>query len=691
MPDLVSLRADRNVGVITIDNPPVNAVNAAVRAGVVEALARLRTEAAIEAVVIMCAGRTFIAGADISEFGKPPVRPTLPGVIGAIESMDKPVVAAMHGTPLGGGLEMALGCHFRIAGPGTKLGLPEIKLGLVPGAGGTQRLPRLIGMDKALAMILTGAPITATDARDCGLIDAIVDGDLGTAAVDFARTVVAERRALKLARNASDRLQAIVAAPARFDELAAPYLKRARGQKAPAGAITALRGAFDLPFDEALARERAIFVDLRDGEQSRSLRHVFFAEREAAKLPDLTAAVKPHEITRAAVVGAGTMGGGIAICLANAGIPVTVIEASEEALARGLDAIAKNYRGLAKRGTLSAEAAERRIGLVTGTTDLARSAEADIIIEAVFEDMAVKAKVFAELGRHAKVEAVIATNTSYLDVNAIAELTPRPESVVGMHFFSPAPVMRLIEVVRARETAPQTLATTIALARRISKVPVVVGVCHGFVGNRMMRLRSIECERLLIEGALPREVDAAMTEFGFAMGPFGVMDLAGLDISWRMRKAQGATAPIGDALCAMGRFGQKTERGFYLYDAGSRTPRPDPEVETLIVETSARLGVARRAIDANDIVERLLFPMINEGARILDENIVRASGDIDVVWVNGYGFPAWRGGPMYYADTLGLAHVRDRLEQFAAMTGDERHKPAPLLMRLAAEGRGFES
>jgi 3-hydroxyacyl-CoA dehydrogenase len=684
--DLVTLRRDGNIGVIVIDNPPVNAFSAPARAGVLAALLRASDDAAIEAIVLRCAGRTFIAGADISEFGKPPQPPSFPEVIGAIEACTKPVVAALHGTALGGGLEVALGCHYRVAVPGTRLALPEIKLGLIPGAGGTQRLPRLVGIEKGLAMILSGDPIPAEEAQAVGLIDAIVD-DLDAGAIKFAREI-AQKRPLPRARDKSDKIASFVADPAAFDALAKPYLKRARGLNAPAAAIDAIRGALTLSFDEAIARERTIFVALRDGEQSKALRHIFFAERAAAKV-DLPAGVKARKVERAAIIGAGTMGGGIAMCFANAGIPVSLIEMSAEALARGRDAIAKNYRGMVSRGGLAQDEMDRRLALIESATDTGAVASADLVIEAVFEDMEVKRKLFADLDRLAKPGAVLATNTSYLDVNAIAQATARPQDVLGMHFFSPANIMRLVEVVRAEKTAPDALATAVTVTRTIGKAPFVVGVCHGFVGNRMLRLRTVEAERLLLEGALPQDVDGALTDFGFAMGPFAVSDLAGLDIAWRMRKAQGLRAEIADRLCEMGRFGQKTGRGFYLYEAGSRTPKPDPEVEQLIVETAARLGIARAPIAKNEIVERLLFPMINEGARILEEGIAKRPGDIDVIWVNGYGFPAWRGGPMHYADTLGLGYIHDRLIAFAAKTGDKRHKPSAQLERLAAVGKGF--
>jgi 3-hydroxyacyl-CoA dehydrogenase len=688
---LVDLHHDGNIGVIVIDNPPVNALKNAVRSGLFDALSRAREDASIEALVITCAGRTFIAGADISEFGKPPQRPTTIDVIAAIETMPKPVIAAMHGTALGGGLEVALGCHYRIAVPSAKLGLPEIKLGLMPGAGGTQRLPRLIGIEKALDMIVTGEQVSASEAHDAGLVDMIVVGDLAAAAVAYAQRVVNEKRPLRRARDSDEKLMPFKSDPAAFDVLAAKYQKRGKALHAPAAAIAAVRWALDLPIDEALNRERVKFLELVADDQSKAQRHIFFAEREATKVKDLPADVKPLEIKRAAVIGAGTMGGGIAMCFANAGIPVTLVDAFPEALTRGLETVRKNYQATAARGGLIAEETNRRLDSIRSSIDLAAVADADVIVEAVFEEMDLKTRIFADLDRLAKPQAVLATNTSYLSVNDIALATRRPEAVVGMHFFSPANVMRLLEIVRGAATAPATLSTAVAVGRKIGKVPVVVGVCHGFVGNRMLRLRSVEGERLLLEGALPQDVDAAMTEFGFPMGPFAASDLAGLDVSWRMRKAQGLKAPIADQLCERGRFGQKTGQGFYRYETGSRTPKPDEEVEQLILATAQRLGTNRRTIDRKEIVERLLFPMINEGARILDEGIAARPGDIDVIWVYGYGFPSWRGGPMFYADSLGLTYVSDRLKGFAAQSGDNRHEPTSLLARLADEGRGFVS
>jgi 3-hydroxyacyl-CoA dehydrogenase len=688
---VVELCREDEIAVVLVDNPPVNALKHEVRLGLMDAFSQARDDPAVAAIVLACAGRTFIAGADITEFDKPPKPPHLSEVIALIESIGKPVVAAIHGTALGGGFEIALGCHFRVAAPGARVGLPEIKLGLIPGAGGTQRLPRLIGIEKALPMILSGDPIPAKEALQYGAVDAILEGELTPAAVEFAREMVREKRPLRRVRDMDEKLAPIRQDPAKFDEFAAPLSKRTRGLHAPPKATEAVRWSLEVPFDEAERRVRSAFQELRQGEQSKAQRYIFFAEREAAKVPGLSPGTRPREVARAAVIGAGTMGGGIAMSFANAGIPVTLIETGQEPLTRGLDTIAKNYRNTVKRGGLAPDEMERRLGLIAGSTKFERAAEADIVVEAVFEEMELKKRVFGDLDRIAKPNAVLASNTSYLDVNAIGQSTKRPQAVVGMHFFSPANVMRLLEVVRGEATAPDVLATAMAVGRRIGKVPVVVGVCHGFVGNRMLRARSIEAERLLLEGALPQDVDGAIVEFGFPMGPFAMGDLAGLDVSWRMRKAQGLKSEIADQLCEAGRFGQKTGKGFYLYEAGSRTPRPDPEVEGLIVGTSTRRGVVRRPIDKKEIVERLIFPLINEGARILEEGIAARPGDIDVIWIYGYGWPVWRGGPMFYADRVGLASIRDRLAEMAGRSKDTRLAPGPLLARLAAEGRGFAS
>ncbi len=682
----VDLRREGRIAIVTVDNPPVNALKHEVRAGLAEALDRTRRADSVEAVVIACAGRTFFAGADITEFGKPPQAPSLGDVIDRIEAMPQPVLAALHGTALGGGFELALACHFRVAAAGARVGLPEVKLGLLPGAGGTQRLPRLVGPEKALKMIVTGEPVGAAEALADGIVDEIADGDLTGAAIAFARRVLAERRPLRLVRDRDDKLVA-----EGFADAAATLTQRLRGREAPAACVEAVRNAIVLPFEEGLRRESELFQELVAGDQSKAQRHVFFAEREAAKVPGMAADTRPRLIDRAAVIGAGTMGGGIAMCFANVGIPVSLIETGNDLLQKGLDRIAANYRATASRGGLAAGDIERRMGLITGAVGIEAAAKADVVIEAVFEEMDLKKRVFADLDRVAKRDALLATNTSTLDVDEIARATSRPQDVVGTHFFSPANVMRLLEIVRGAESAPDAVATALALARRLGKVPAVVGVCYGFVGNRMLARRSVEAERLLFEGTLPQEVEAALVEFGLPMGPFAMMDLAGLDVGWLIRQGRGETAAIEDALCEAGRFGQKTGKGYFRYDAGSRAPIPDAEVERIILDASARRGIARRKIEPEEIVERMIFPMINEGARILEEGIAARPGDIDVIWVYGYGWPVWRGGPMYYADRIGLAHLRDRLSFYAERSGDASLRPAALISRLAAEGRGFRS
>ena len=682
----VDLRREGDIAVVTADNPPVNALKHQVRAGLAEALHQTRDDPAIKAVVIACAGRTFFAGADITEFGKPPQAPGLGEVIAAIEAMPKPVIAALHGTALGGGFELALACHFRVAVAGARVGLPEVKLGLLPGAGGTQRLPRLIGPEKALKMIVTGDPIEASEALADGIVDEIVDGDLTTGTIAFARSVAAENRPLRLVRDREDKLSA-----EGFADAAEALTRRLRGREAPAACVEAVRNAIVLPFEEGLKREGELFRKLVTGDQSKAQRHVFFAEREAARVPGIPEGTKPRPIASGAVIGAGTMGGGIAMCFANAGIPLTIVETGRDLLQKGLDRVAANYRATVARGGLGADEMERRIALIKGVTELDAVGAADFVIEAVFEEMQLKKRVFADLDRVAKANAVLATNTSTLDVDEIARATSRPRDVLGTHFFSPANVMRLLEIVRGAATSPDALVTAVTLGRYLGKVPVTVGVCYGFVGNRMLARRSVEAERLLLEGALPQEVDAAVTGFGFPMGPFAMADMAGLDVGWRIRKGRGERNEIEDALCEAGHFGQKTGKGYFRYDAGSRAPVPDPEVERTIVDASSRAGITRRAITQEEIVERMIFPMINEGARILEEGIAARPGDIDVIWVYGYGWPVWRGGPMYYADRLGLAHLRDRLTIYAERSGDETLRPATRISRLAAEGRGFAS
>ena len=682
MSSFVSVARQGDVAVITIDNPPVNALSFHVREPLMQALVSLRDDPSVAAIVIACAGRTFVAGADITEFGKPMQQPELRAIVAVLEAIAKPTVAAIHGTALGGGLELALGCHFRVADAGAKVGLPEVKLGLLPGGGGTVRLPRLVGPSKALAMIVSGTPVGAREAQAAGLVDAVVEGDLTANAVAFAAGKASAGAPAIPVRDRDARLREIDLAA--FDAEAAELAKKARGLEAPLACAEAVRNAITLPFDEALAAERALFVKLVAGDQSRAQRHLFFAEREAAKVPGKD--LQKRKIARVGIIGAGTMGGGIAMAFVNGGFPVTLLETSQEALQRGLATIDKNYAVSVSRGSLSEEARQARLALFSGTTDYADLAGCDLIVEAVFEEMSVKKEVFGKLDTVAKPGAILATNTSYLDINEIAASISRPQDVLGMHFFSPANVMKLLEIVRAEKTAPDALASVVDLARRIAKVPVIVGVCHGFVGNRMLSARGAEQEALLLEGATPAQVDKAFTDFGWPMGPFQMGDLAGLDIGWRNRKARGQTAVIADALCEQGRFGQKTGKGYYLYENGSRTPRPDLEVEALIRAMAAELGIAPRQIEAEEIIERTLYPMINEGARILEEGIALRASDIDTVWVNGYGFPIGKGGPMFFAGLAGAGKIVQRLDHWHERTGRPAFKVAPLLRRFAETG-----
>ena len=678
----VSVAIENGVAVVVIDNPPVNALSFHLRKPLFEALTTLRDDPAARAIVIACAGRTFVAGADITEFGKPMEQPELRAIVALLETIPKPTVAAIHGTALGGGLELALGCHFRVAEKSAKLGLPEVKLGLLPGGGGTVRLPRLVGAAKALAMVVSGTPISAGEAEAAGLVDAVVDSNLLAEAVRFAYEMVDRGGPFAPVRDRNDRLAGTDLAA--FDARAADLAKKARGLDAPLACAEAVRNAITLPFDEALAAERQLFLKLVSGDQSRAQRHLFFAEREAAKIPGKD--LQKRRIQRVGIIGAGTMGGGIAMAFANGGLPVTLLETSDEALRRGLATIGKNYAVSVSRGSLSEEAKQKRLDLFKGSTDYADLADCNLIIEAVFEDMAVKKEVFGRLDAIARPGAILATNTSYLDVNEIAASTARPHDVLGMHFFSPANVMKLLEVVRADKTAPEVLATVTDLARRIGKVAVVVGVCHGFVGNRMLSARGAENEALLLEGATPAQVDRAFTAFGWPMGPFQMGDLAGLDIGWRNRKARGLTAVIADTLCEQGHFGQKTGRGWYRYESGAREPVADPEVEALIRAKATELGIAQREIGAGEIIERTLYPLVNEGARILEEGIASRASDIDVVWVNGYGFPIGKGGPMFWAGLEGAGKIVERLEYWHRRTGRAIFEPAPALRKLAETG-----
>ncbi|MDV6227858.1 3-hydroxyacyl-CoA dehydrogenase NAD-binding domain-containing protein [Nitratireductor aquimarinus] len=686
MSDTVKITRDDGIAVLTLDNPPVNALGHALRAPLFEALQQAKADDAVQAIVITCAGRTFIAGADISEFGKPPKEPSLPDLIAMLESIDKPTVAAIHGTALGGGLELALGCHYRVAEKSAMIGLPEVNLGLIPGAGGTVRLPRLVGPEAALKMIVSGKPIGMDEAVRLGAVDRLAETDLLAEAIAFAREKAASGNAHPHIRARAEKLAVDLAA---FDEAVKAVTKKARGLTAPHTAAEAVRNAITMEFDAALDRERELFLERRDSAESAAQRHLFFATREATKVPGVGRETEARKIARAGVIGAGTMGAGIAMALANGGIPVTILEMNEDAIARGLAHVEKTYAGSVKRGSIAPEEKEARIARISGTTDYADLSDCDIVIEAVFEDMGVKRQVFTALDSVLKPGAILASNTSYLDVNEIAATTKRPQDVVGLHFFSPAHVMKLLEIVRGDETAPEVIKTALTLARKIGKVPVVVGVCNGFVGNRMLAARREQNEDLLLSGATPEQVDRVFTDFGWPMGPFQMVDLAGLDISWKHRQSLGLTAPIADTLCEAGHFGQKAGRGFYLYEEGSRTPKPDPFVQELIEKKAAELGVERREISADEITERTLYPMINEGAKILEERIAARASDIDVVWVNGYGFPVAKGGPMFWAERFGIKTIVERLEHWHQKTGNPLFEPAPLLRQLALTGGGF--
>jgi 3-hydroxyacyl-CoA dehydrogenase len=685
----VDISTRGRVAVLTVDNPPVNALSQHVRKGLHDGIKQATADGAVQAIVIACAGRTFIAGADITEFGKPPAEPSLHSVLDLIEGSPKPVVAAVHGTALGGGLEVTLACHYRVAVKAARFGLPEVKLGILPGAGGTQRLPRVVGVEKGLSMMVSGDPIGADEALKAGLIDEIVNGDLAAAGVTFAEKVLNEKRPLRKIRDLDDKLAAVRGKPEVFANFRKSIARQTRGFRAPENIVKAVEAAVSLPFDQGLKRERELFVELLNSPESKAQRYFFFAEREAAKIPDVPADTPPRDVKKAAVIGAGTMGGGIAMNFANAGIPVTVIEVAQEALERGLGIVRKNYEATAARGRLTAADVEKRMELITGTTDFKAAADADMVIEAVFEEMPVKKDVFAKLDAICKPDAVLATNTSTLDVDEIASATRRPESVIGTHFFSPANVMRLLENVRGQKSSKTTIATAMTIGRRIGKVPVLVGVCYGFVGNRMLHQRGLQAEKLILEGAAPHQVDRVLTDFGFPMGPFAMSDLAGLDVGWRIRKGRGVKAPVADRICELGRFGQKTGAGYFKYEKGDRKPVPDLEVEKIIVDVATSMGITRRAISDEEILQRLLYPMVNEGAKILDEKIAIRASDIDVIWVYGYGWPVYRGGPMFWADSIGLRALRDRLLEFKTQSGDAFWTPAPLLDRLATEGKGF--
>ncbi|MBN9063128.1 MAG: 3-hydroxyacyl-CoA dehydrogenase [Rhizobiales bacterium 65-9] len=683
----VRIEPRERVALIIIDSPPVNAASHPVRKGLAEAIDRLQADNGFDAAVIACAGSTFVAGADIREFNSPPQPPHLPDVLFSIERSAKPVVAAIHGTALGGGLEIALACHARILNAKAAVGLPEVKLGLIPGAGGTQRLPRLIGMEAALDMITSGRTVRAEEAKSLGLVDAVAP-DHVAAAIELAGRLVGGRlrRAGAMDVPAWDQ--------AAFEAKAAAIVKKARGKLAEGKAIEALRLAAQSDIEKGMAAERAIFQELRAGSQSGALRHLFFAEREAAKVPGVDPkTARPVEAV--GVIGAGTMGAGIAVACADAGLAVTVIETTDDALEKGRARIESTYDRMVKSGRIGAEEKTRRMGRLAFSTDIASLATRDLIIEAVFEDLEVKRDLFARLDNIARPGATLATNTSYLDVNLIADATARPQDVLGLHFFSPANVMRLIEIVRTTQARPEVVATGLSLARKLGKLPVVCGVCDGFIGNRIFASYRKQIDYMLEDGALPHEIDAALEAYGLAMGPLAVTDLAGLDISWARRKRLAATrdpreryVEIGDRLCELGRFGQKAGRGYYLYANGQR--QIDPDVTAIIEDESRAKGIVRRRISPEEIIDRVRGAIVNEAAKILDEGVAQRPGDIDLVMTNGYGFPAWLGGPLHEADALGLGKILQTVKETARRDG-HGWEPAPLLERLVAKGESFAS
>lgn len=692
---VVSYELIENIGVIRLDNPPVNALSQILRAGIQDAIINAQNDGS-KALILICEGRTFIAGADIGEFGKPPKAPSLPEVLATIEESDKPVIAAIHGTALGGGFEVALACHYRCALASAKVGLPEVKLGLLPGAGGTQRTPRLAGVEAALELITSGTPIGAEKARQLNLLDRVMADNLLDGALAFARELIQQQAPTRRVRDIT--IDPVTVPDALFDDYRKKLARRARGQIAPQYIVACIEAAVHQPIEEGLAKERELFIQCMESSQSTALRHLFFTEREAAKVTGLPKDTPIRDIASVAIIGGGTMGGGIAMNFANVGIPVKLVEISDEAVTRGLDIIDKNYANTVKKGKLSEAQKTQCLSLIQGTTDYNELTKVDLVIEAVFENLELKKEIFTKLDNICKPGAILATNTSYQDIDQIAAATQRPQDVIGLHFFSPANVMKLLEVVRGEKTAADVIATAMRLAKTIKKVPVLSGNCYGFIGNRMLRYYGREAQLCLIEGASPEQIDSVMQNWGMAMGPLAVGDLAGLDIGYKARqgltdeqKGDPKTYCIADALVEMGRLGQKTGAGYYRYDPETRARSNDPEVLKVIEDQARAQGITRREISDEEILNRLTFALINEGARILEEGIAQRPGDIDVVYVFGYGFPAFRGGPMQYADTVGLKKVYDTLCEFRELHGERYWTPAPLLEKLAREDKTFNS
>ena len=684
-----------DVGIIWINNPPVNAISVGVREAIIDGVTKLAQDPELKVGILACEGRTFMAGADITEFGKPPLSPSLHDAIKAVENSAKPIVAAIHGTAFGGGLEVALACHYRVAIASAKVGLPEVKLGLLPGAGGTQRLPRLIGVEAALGMIVSGDPIPATQAAKAGVIDKLIEGDLIDGAVAYAKDLVARKAPLRKVRDIN--VDAGKVPAGFFEEARKRIAKEKKNLFAPQRIVDALEAA-TLPFEKGMARERELFIQCAQNSQSKALQHVFFAERKAANVPNLDKNVTKRDIKSVAIIGAGTMGGGIAMNFLNVGIPVTLLEMKQEALDRGVAVIRKNYENTASKGKLTLEQVEQRMGLLKPTLSYEDLTQADLIIEAVFETMAIKKDVFGKLDKAAKKGAILASNTSYLSIDEIADSTSRPSDVVGMHFFSPANVMRLLEIVRGAKTAQDVLMTVVDVAKRINKVGVVCGNRDGFIGNRMLGGYSYQASLMVLEGAMPEQVDAALRNFGMPMGVLQMGDLAGLDVGYKSRKDRdpasfdGRVSRSADLLVEMGRMGQKTQAGYYDYAPGDRTPRPSAVVAGIIEKVSKEYGIARRKFTDEEIVERCFLALMNVGCEVLSEGVAYRSSDIDIVYLYGYGFPAYRGGPMFWAENeVGLKTALEKLKKYSAETGGKWLKVSPLLEQLVAQGKGFVS
>ena len=683
---VTDLSMDGDVAVITLNSPPVNALSANVREGLFEGFKAATADPAAKAIVLICEGRTFIAGADITEFGGASRGPSLFDVQEMMENAPKPVIAAIHGTALGGGLEVALVAHYRVAVPSARLGLPEVNLGLLPGAGGTQRLPRVAGPEKALEMMTSGRHAPAKEALEMGLVDELAEeGKLREAAVAFARRCVAENKPLVRVRDNNAKVEAARGKPEIFEAFRKANARKFRGFLAPEYNIRCIEAAVNLPFDEGLAVERKLFGELVTGSQSAAQRYSFFAERQAQKIPDVPDDTPLIPVKSVGIIGAGTMGGGIAMNFANVGIAVTLVEVQKEALERGLKVIRGNYERTASRGGITGAQVEERMALITGSLDMNDLAPVDLVIEAVFERMDVKKDIFTKLDAICKPGAILATNTSGLNIDEIASVTKRPEAVIGLHFFSPANVMKLLEIVRADHTSKSVIATSMKLAKQIGKIAALVGVCPGFVGNRILAQRQREAQKLVMEGAMPWDVDRVLYDFGFPMGPFAMSDLAGLDIGWVKERSKGES--IRDVLCEMDRRGQKTGAGYYDYDE-NRNAKPSPVTEKIINDFIVKTGSNPRTVSDEEILERCIYPMINEGVKILEEGKAIRSSDIDVVWQNGYGWPVYRGGPMWYGDQIGPAKVLEKMKEFQAKMGDD-FKPAALLEKLVAEGKKF--